>query len=169
MDTRPHVIARGRSLISKRKSHDAIMQSTRKQQQRKHDAIIHLSNFIWPSHHYLSRRGFSSFQKLICVPDSPHLLLSDTWRLPNLIPNHSTLTKSKSHQPVTPEICPQVCTSLNEHEMVWFPLAGNEDLGIENTNIRTAAGVSLDDTQKTIVGSVLDVRPYLLTHGSVTN
>ena len=31
------------------------------------------------------------------------------------------------------------------------------DLNIENTNIKTASGVSLDDTQKTLVGSVLDV------------
>ena len=34
---------------------------------------------------------------------------------------------------------------------------GNEDLGIENTHIKTASGVSLDDTQQTLVGSVLDV------------
>ena len=31
------------------------------------------------------------------------------------------------------------------------------DLNIENTNIKTASGVSLDDQQKTLVGSVLDV------------
>lgn len=31
------------------------------------------------------------------------------------------------------------------------------DLNIENTNIKTASGVSLDDHQKTLVGSVLDV------------
>ena len=31
------------------------------------------------------------------------------------------------------------------------------ELNIENTNIKTASGVSLDDTQKTLVGSVLDV------------
>ncbi|KAL9031530.1 MAG: hypothetical protein Q9196_000468 [Gyalolechia fulgens] len=38
------------------------------------------------------------------------------------------------------------------------------DLGIENTNIKTASGVTLDDTQKTLVGSVLDLfagRPSL--------
>ena len=31
------------------------------------------------------------------------------------------------------------------------------DLNIENTNIKTAAGVTLDEQQKTLVGSVLDV------------
>ena len=31
------------------------------------------------------------------------------------------------------------------------------DLNIENTNIKTASGVSLDEHQKTLVGSVLDV------------
>lgn len=30
-------------------------------------------------------------------------------------------------------------------------------INIENTNIKTAAGVNLDDDQKTLVGSVLDV------------
>lgn len=35
---------------------------------------------------------------------------------------------------------------------------GSGNLGIENTNIKTASGVSLDDHQKTLVGSVLDVR-----------
>ncbi|KAA6414394.1 MAG: hypothetical protein FRX48_01143 [Lasallia pustulata] len=41
---------------------------------------------------------------------------------------------------------------------------GSGDLGIENTNINTAPGVSLDEHQKTIVGSVLDLfagRPSL--------
>ena len=31
------------------------------------------------------------------------------------------------------------------------------DLNIENTNIKTAAGVSLDEQQKTMVGTILDV------------
>jgi hypothetical protein len=31
------------------------------------------------------------------------------------------------------------------------------ELGIENTNIKTATGVELNDQQKVIVGSVLDV------------
>lgn len=46
------------------------------------------------------------------------------------------------------------------------PKAGS-DLGIENTNIKTASGVTLDETQKTLVGSVLDVgrgRPGGLLH-----
>ncbi|KAL8797169.1 MAG: hypothetical protein Q9195_000636 [Heterodermia aff. obscurata] len=34
--------------------------------------------------------------------------------------------------------------------------SGNSDINIENTNIKTASGVSLDDQQKTLVGSVLD-------------
>ncbi|MCJ1225880.1 hypothetical protein MMC12_002529 [Toensbergia leucococca] len=41
---------------------------------------------------------------------------------------------------------------------------GSGDLGIENTNIKTASGVSLDDNQKTLVGSILDLfagRPSL--------
>ena len=43
------------------------------------------------------------------------------------------------------------------------PAAGT-DLGIENTNIKTATGVTLDEQQKTLVGSVLDLfagRPSL--------
>lgn len=36
------------------------------------------------------------------------------------------------------------------------PIAGS-DLGIENTNIKAASGVTLDEHQKTLVGSVLDV------------
>jgi hypothetical protein len=32
------------------------------------------------------------------------------------------------------------------------------DLGIENTNIKTAPGVDLSSEQKVLVGSVLDVR-----------
>ena len=35
--------------------------------------------------------------------------------------------------------------------------AGTGDLNIENTNIKTASGVSLDEQQRTLVGSVLDV------------
>jgi len=34
----------------------------------------------------------------------------------------------------------------------------NAELGIENTNIKTASGVSLSEGQKVLVGSVLDVR-----------
>lgn len=34
---------------------------------------------------------------------------------------------------------------------------GVSDLNIENTNIKTASGVSLDEQQTTLVGSVLDV------------
>ncbi|KAI4258981.1 MAG: hypothetical protein LQ352_000977 [Teloschistes flavicans] len=44
-----------------------------------------------------------------------------------------------------------------------LPAAGS-DLGIENTNIKTATGVTLDEHQKTLVGSVLDLfagRPSL--------
>ncbi|MCJ1284463.1 hypothetical protein MMC26_003795 [Xylographa opegraphella] len=40
----------------------------------------------------------------------------------------------------------------------------SSDVNVENTNIKTAAGVSLDEHQKTIVGSVLDLfagRPSL--------
>lgn len=35
--------------------------------------------------------------------------------------------------------------------------ADTGDLNIENTNIKTASGVSLDEQQRTLVGSVLDV------------
>ncbi len=42
------------------------------------------------------------------------------------------------------------------------------DANIENTNIKTASGVSLDDHQKTLVGSVLDVRiPIILSFNLV--
>lgn len=37
------------------------------------------------------------------------------------------------------------------------PTIGSGNLGIENTNINTASGVSLDEHQQTLVGSVLDV------------
>lgn len=43
-------------------------------------------------------------------------------------------------------------------------MMASSDLNIENTNIKTADGVSLDEQQKTIVGSVLDLfagRPSL--------
>ncbi|CAD6566665.1 MAG: hypothetical protein ASARMPREDX12_008786 [Alectoria sarmentosa] len=42
--------------------------------------------------------------------------------------------------------------------------SATSDLNIENTNIKTASGVSLDEQQKTLVGSVLDLfagRPSL--------
>lgn len=42
--------------------------------------------------------------------------------------------------------------------------SGTGELNIENTNIKTASGVSLDDRQRTLVGSVLDLfagRPSL--------
>ncbi|KAF6230360.1 hypothetical protein HO133_004702 [Letharia lupina] len=42
--------------------------------------------------------------------------------------------------------------------------SGTSDLNIENTNIKTASGVSLDEHKKTLVGSVLDLfagRPSL--------
>lgn len=35
--------------------------------------------------------------------------------------------------------------------------SGSGDVNIESTNIKTASGVSLDDHQRTLVGSVLDV------------
>lgn len=52
---------------------------------------------------------------------------------------------------------------LPTHQIRKMASAGS-DLGIENTNIKTASGVTLDDTQKTLVGSVLDLfagRPSL--------
>lgn len=38
---------------------------------------------------------------------------------------------------------------------------GTGELGIENTNIKTAPGVSLNESQETLVGVVLDVREHL--------
>ena len=43
------------------------------------------------------------------------------------------------------------------HKQYLILIQGTSDLNIENTNIKTASGVSLDDHQKTLVGSVLDV------------
>lgn len=40
-------------------------------------------------------------------------------------------------------------------------MSSMSDLNIENTNIKTASGVSLDDHQKTLVGSILDVSTSL--------
>jgi len=40
-------------------------------------------------------------------------------------------------------------------------MSSMSDLNIENTNIKTASGVSLDEQQKTLVGSVLDVSQVL--------
>ncbi|KAL8839783.1 MAG: hypothetical protein Q9170_001594 [Blastenia crenularia] len=51
-----------------------------------------------------------------------------------------------------------------EDEIIPIATAAGSDLGIENTNIKTASGVTLDETQKTLVGSVLDLfagRPSL--------
>jgi hypothetical protein len=50
---------------------------------------------------------------------------------------------------------------LNHTQQATMSTSG---LKIENTNIQTASGVSLDDKQKTLVGSVLDLfagRPSL--------
>lgn len=50
-----------------------------------------------------------------------------------------------------------------ETEKLMFVLV---DANIENTNIKTASGVSLDEHQKTLVGSVLDVSfPIILSIG----
>ncbi|KAL9075859.1 MAG: hypothetical protein Q9161_001252 [Pseudevernia consocians] len=43
--------------------------------------------------------------------------------------------------------------------------SGTGDLNIENTNIKTASGVSLDEQQRTLVGSVLDVSVHYRTPG----
>lgn len=45
---------------------------------------------------------------------------------------------------------------LTAHAFLTFS-AGTSELNIENTNIKTASGVSLNEQQKTLVGSVLDV------------
>ena len=37
-------------------------------------------------------------------------------------------------------------------------MASSSDINIENMNIKSASGVSLDEHQQTLVGSVLDVR-----------
>lgn len=42
--------------------------------------------------------------------------------------------------------------------------AESTDLNIENTNIKTAPGVELDEHQRTLVGSVLDVRQALTSY-----
>lgn len=51
-------------------------------------------------------------------------------------------------------------TAMAQKQQESQPNAGipsTSELGIENTNISTAAGVELDAQQKTLVGSVLDV------------
>ena len=42
-------------------------------------------------------------------------------------------------------------------DLISLSGTGAGDLNIENTNIKTASGVSLDEQQQTLVGSVLDV------------
>lgn len=44
----------------------------------------------------------------------------------------------------------------------------SNDLNIENTNIKTASGVTLDEGQKTLVGSVLDVSTHSTTNITCT-
>jgi len=64
---------------------------------------------------------------------------------------HNKLATSQSLKPVS---------VLQTRKMASAP----NDLNIENTNIKTASGVTLDDQQKTLVGSVLDLfagRPSL--------
>ena len=58
---------------------------------------------------------------------------------------------------------------------IWTLLSDNYvgpgDLNIENTNIKTASGVSLDEQQRTLVGSVLDVSvgsEHQMSSGSLT-
>ena len=41
-----------------------------------------------------------------------------------------------------------------------IPDVGTGDVNVESTNIKTSSGVSLDDHQRTLVGSVLDVRSF---------
>lgn len=48
---------------------------------------------------------------------------------------------------------PSIVTTAQDGELTCALV----DANIENTNIKTASGVSLDDHQKTLVGSVLDV------------
>lgn len=40
--------------------------------------------------------------------------------------------------------------------------SSTNDLGIENTDIKTAAGVELSGNQKVLIGSVLDVNSLLI-------
>jgi hypothetical protein len=47
-------------------------------------------------------------------------------------------------------------------------IPASNDLNIENTNIKTASGVTLDEDQKTLVGSVLDVSTYSATNFTCT-
>ncbi len=55
---------------------------------------------------------------------------------------------------------PTIVTAAQNGELMFVLV----DANIENTNIKTASGVSLDDHQKTLVGSVLDVRiPIILS------
>jgi hypothetical protein len=55
---------------------------------------------------------------------------------------------------------PSIVTAAQNGELISVLV----DANIENTNIKTASGVSLDDHQKTLVGSVLDVSiPIILS------
>lgn len=86
----------------------------------------------------------------------------------------SSLDKTHQMRPLTPRYIQQTANILSRPATLQFartqPLnqtqiaAMSSGLNIENTNIKTAPGVTLEDQQKTLVGSVLDLfagRPSL--------
>ena len=58
-----------------------------------------------------------------------------------------------AHTLVPPRVCSTKATMASQEPM--YPTM--ESIGVKNSNINTAAGVSLTEHQKMIVGSVLDV------------
>lgn len=68
----------------------------------------------------------------------------------------SYLHKSPVQQ--TRKMASGLCRFTTAANNLLTMLTAGSDLGIENTNIQTASGVTLDEHQKTLVGSVLDVR-----------
>lgn len=72
-----------------------------------------------------------------------------------------------SHRPRRLAIWLQVSSRQLSYLALVLISQAPSDLNIENTNIKTASGVSLDDNQKTLVGSVLDVSIFpsiILSH-----
>ena len=85
-------------------------------------------------------------------------------RLPNKIHNINHLRSLTAHH--NSNMSCELLTELCFASRLTFGEAMS-DLNIENTNIKTASGVTIDDTQKTLIGSVLDVlspSPTLLTN-----
>lgn len=68
----------------------------------------------------------------------------------------SPFFRSRNMSTGIPSETAQVQKNAENQQAAGTP--SSADLNIENTNIKTAVGVTLDEQQKVLVGSVLDVK-----------